>query len=601
MPPANQITQRNLPLVDKHILITTDELVHELQSQIESQTMVVEFLQKQYKHMRARFMDMLIESEEMREMLKLFYAVSNELKAQKSPSREQWKIIISLDKIVKLIDSGSAKNLPAKITQQYELEVYTDDDVALDNPGHADITIIKNTQDIPRSNSSFFEEHPNMGALLKFPLFASFPKYIMQQISLSSYEMRRRKGQFLVRKGDEGAEIYFLTEGTATVILDNHGSTDLQPVTFFGELGVLFKFRRTATVVAKTNCIVVVVTKQKLNEIVANDQEIKKLVEDFTARKQEWWEKQRYDQGQTNFGAEFVNGIAREEIKKLAIFSAAPDSFCDSLSMRMKCIVYKTGENVCVEGEESDAMYFILKGSVQVVGLNGAINAELAAGSLFGEVGVLLKMKRTATIRAKEECNIFKLMKQDLDTVVKDFPVMANMLKTAADERLAMLNSRQTTAEKHGKNEHVPDQFDLEIGSQSLAKLSLFKGVEGAVLGELSMKMIRKSWNSGDFIIKCNERGDSMFFLAAGTAQIQSAFGEVFDTVSGPSAYFGEVAIMEQVPRTASVKCISQCSTYELKRDDFMSVIKKYPQILKQIKETADERMQNYLMRSILA
>ncbi|KAJ3052021.1 hypothetical protein HDU99_008264, partial [Rhizoclosmatium hyalinum] len=78
-----------------------------------------------------------------------------------------------------------------------------------------------------------------------------------------------------------------------------------------------------------------------------------------------------------------------------------------------------------------------------------------------------------------------------------------------------------------------------------------------------------------------------------GTAQIQSAFGEVFDTVSGPSAYFGEVAIMEQVPRTASVKCISQCSTYELKRDDFMSVIKKYPQILKQIKETADERMQN--------
>ncbi|KAJ3068051.1 hypothetical protein HDU99_003307, partial [Rhizoclosmatium hyalinum] len=238
MPPANQITQRNLPLVDKHILITTDELVHELQSQIESQTMVVEFLQKQYKHMRARFMDMLIESEEMREMLKLFYAVSNELKAQKSPSREQWKIIISLDKIVKLIDSGSAKNLPAKITQQYELEVYTDDDIALDNPGHADITIIKNTQDIPRSNSSFFEEHPNMGALLKFPLFASFPKYIMQQISLSSYEMRRRKGQFLVKKGDEGAEIYFLTEGTATVILDNQGSTDLQPVTFFGELGV---------------------------------------------------------------------------------------------------------------------------------------------------------------------------------------------------------------------------------------------------------------------------------------------------------------------------------------------------------------------------
>ncbi|KAJ3339699.1 hypothetical protein HDU83_007511, partial [Entophlyctis luteolus] len=70
-------------------------------------------------------------------------------------------------------------------------------------------------------------------------------------------------------------------------------------------------------------------------------------------------------------------------------------------------------------------------------------------------------------------------------------------------------------------------------------------------------------------------------------------FDEVIDEVSGPSAYFGEVAIIEQVPRTASVRCTNTCSTYELRKDDFKSVMDKYPDIAKKIKQTAEIRMQN--------
>ncbi|KAJ3080858.1 hypothetical protein HDU99_007235, partial [Rhizoclosmatium hyalinum] len=107
------------------------------------------------------------------------------------------------------------------------------------------------------------------------------------------------------------------------------------------------------------------------------------------------------------------------------------------------------------------------------------------------------------------------------------------------------------------------------------------------------MKMIRKTWEKDEKIIVCNAAGESMFFLAAGNADVITEFGDVIDTVSGPSAYFGEVALLEQVPRTATVKCSSVCSTYELRKDDFKAVLSKYPQIANQIKNTADERMQN--------
>ncbi|KAJ3051318.1 hypothetical protein HDU99_008458 [Rhizoclosmatium hyalinum] len=119
-------------------------------------------------------------------------------------------------------------------------------------------------------------------------------------------------GQVLVRKGDEGAEIFFLVEGIAAVVVDDKEVSVMKPVTFFGEMGV-------STVVAKTDCVVVIVTKQKLNEILALPQheEAKKLVESFAADKELWWKTQHYVTVQQGFGAEFAHGIAREEIKKV--------------------------------------------------------------------------------------------------------------------------------------------------------------------------------------------------------------------------------------------------------------------------------------------
>ncbi|ORY50731.1 camp-binding domain-like protein [Rhizoclosmatium globosum] len=607
-----------------------------LLDKLETQTTIIDLLKGQYNHIRKYSLDLTIETEEVREILKQYLQIHDDLKQRPSPTKEEQRITKSFERAEEWINASkaaymlkkqgksptlgrkkkskpvrrtngslttrqclSSNNAVCSILEESLLELETEETIS------ADVTVIKKAEDTSISHTLFtLDEYPNMETLLRFPLFEKFPPNILQLLCNSSYEMNRKMGQVLVRKGDEGAEIFFLVEGIAAVVVDEKEVSVMKPVTFFGEMGVLFEFKRTATVVAKTDCVVVIVTKQKLNEILSLPQheEAKKLVESFAADKESWWKTQHYVTVQQGFGAEFAHGIAREEIKKLGIFASASDSFCDSLSMRVKCIKYQLGENIINIGEESEAIYFLLKGSVEVIGPTGAINAEIASGSFFGEVGVLLNMKRTATIRAKEECNIFRLSKQDLDEVVVEYPSMKAVLKAAADERFEYFKQRTTDSGKHQSSEHhTPDQFDLEVGSQSLAKLGLFKGVELSVLSELSMKMIRKSWESGSLIIKCDTVGTSMFFLAAGNANIISEFDEVIDSVSAPSAYFGEVAILEQVPRTASIKCTSVCSTYELKKEDFAAVMERYPEIAIQIKATAHERMQNYLMRSVLA
>ncbi|KAJ3070695.1 hypothetical protein HDU98_006296 [Podochytrium sp. JEL0797] len=203
-----------------------------------------------------------------------------------------------------------------------------------------------------------------------------------------------------------------------------------------------------------------VVTKQKLDEVVAIFPVAKKLIDDFAANEPLWWEQQKYVETEERFGADFVNDIARKGIKKLECFSEAPEAFVDTLAMTMKCLVFQPNENIISISDVADCMYFILQGSVEV---------------------------------------------------------------------MAARESSTRNAD---------------------------------VIGE---------------------------------------FGEILESVSGPTAYFGEVAIIEHVPRTASVKCTKTCSTYELRKDDVNHILKSYPEIEKKMKETASLRMQQYLMRSVLA
>jgi CRP-like cAMP-binding protein len=98
------------------------------------------------------------------------------------------------------------------------------------------------------------------------------------------------------------------------------------------------------------------------------------------------------------------------------------------------------GKIITYRGEESDAAYFILKGSVGVGYIRGdeyVILNYLKEGDFFGEVAALTGMKRTANIITEEESEFLIIPARVLKRMTRNYPGFNVMLHTVIGERLS--------------------------------------------------------------------------------------------------------------------------------------------------------------------
>jgi CRP/FNR family transcriptional regulator, cyclic AMP receptor protein len=96
--------------------------------------------------------------------------------------------------------------------------------------------------------------------LKSLPLFADVPDQELAQISGFAQEVTVDAGRELVREGDFSYEFMAIEEGEAEVTRDGQYVADLGPGDFFGEMGLLEKTLRNATVTAKTQMRLVTLT-----------------------------------------------------------------------------------------------------------------------------------------------------------------------------------------------------------------------------------------------------------------------------------------------------------------------------------------------------
>jgi CRP/FNR family cyclic AMP-dependent transcriptional regulator len=96
--------------------------------------------------------------------------------------------------------------------------------------------------------------------LKTLPLFADVPEEELKQISGFAQEVNVEAGRELVREGDFSYEFMAIEDGEAEVTRDGQHVADLGPGDFFGEMGLLEKTLRNATVTAKTPMKLVTLT-----------------------------------------------------------------------------------------------------------------------------------------------------------------------------------------------------------------------------------------------------------------------------------------------------------------------------------------------------
>lgn len=128
--------------------------------------------------------------------------------------------------------------------------------------------------------------------------------------------------------------------------------------------------------------------------------------------------------------------LRRDIVAKAPLFKDAESDMIRELVSKLKPRVALPGEYIIRKGEMGESMYFIGSGSVDVFVDGETSVASLSEGNFFGEIAVLQKCPRVATIRASTYCDLYELVKDDLDHVCETYPDFGAHIRKQADERL---------------------------------------------------------------------------------------------------------------------------------------------------------------------
>jgi CRP-like cAMP-binding protein len=103
--------------------------------------------------------------------------------------------------------------------------------------------------------------------LATVPLFAACSKKDLQRIARASDEVEIPAGRTLMKQGDIGRECFILVEGKVKIERNGRKIASKGPGAYFGELSLLDKGPRTATVIAETPITVLVLGPREFSAV----------------------------------------------------------------------------------------------------------------------------------------------------------------------------------------------------------------------------------------------------------------------------------------------------------------------------------------------
>lgn len=115
-----------------------------------------------------------------------------------------------------------------------------------------------------------------------FPLFLSAPDSFLAAIGKHLRPQLHSPHDYILTEGDDAKAMYWLVRGAVAVTSRDGESTfaELKPGAFFGEIGILMDIPRTATIIARTRCMLVVLKKEDLTKELPRFPEVERTIRD---------------------------------------------------------------------------------------------------------------------------------------------------------------------------------------------------------------------------------------------------------------------------------------------------------------------------------
>nr|AZL49143.1 hyperpolarization activated cyclic nucleotide gated cation channel isoform 11 [Panulirus interruptus] len=123
-----------------------------------------------------------------------------------------------------------------------------------------------------------------------------------------------------------------------------------------------------------------------------------------------------------------------------------------------------------------------------------------------------------------------------------------------------------------------------------VASVPFFANADPGFVSEVVTKLKYEVFLPGDIIIKEGTIGNKMYFIQEGIVDIVMSNGEVATSLSDGS-YFGEICLLTNARRTASVRAETYCNLFSLSVEHFNTVLDSYPLMRRTMESVAAERL----------
>uniref|UniRef100_A0A8D0L203 Protein kinase cAMP-dependent type I regulatory subunit beta n=1 Tax=Sphenodon punctatus TaxID=8508 RepID=A0A8D0L203_SPHPU len=239
-------------------------------------------------------------------------------------------------------------------------------------------------------------------------------------------------------------------------------------------------------------------------------------------------------------------------ISKNVLFAHLDDNERSDIFDAMFPVTHIAGETVIQQGDEGDNFYVIDQGEVDVY-VNGEWVTSIGEGGSFGELALIYGTPRAATVKAKTDLKLWGIDRDSYRRI---------LMGHKCDRRVW-----------HEKFETMVMISNILESLDKWERLTVADALEPV------------QFEDGEKIVVQGETGDDFFIITEGTASVLQRRSDNEEYVEvgrlGPSDYFGEIALLLNRPRAATVVARGPLKCVKLDRPRFERVLGPCSEILK--------------------
>jgi len=124
-----------------------------------------------------------------------------------------------------------------------------------------------------------------------------------------------------------------------------------------------------------------------------------------------------------------------------------------------------------------------------------------------------------------------------------------------------------------------------------VAKVPLFRNLDAARIAAVAGVLRARRAERGERLIRKGDQADSMYFIVSGEVQVDTGTGAPEGRLAAGD-FFGEIALIADRTRTATVTALAPCKLLVLHKDDFESFMKSHPDLREAVRVAARRRLE---------